>query len=379
MKFLHKTTACTFIIIALILVILMFFSCSATEKPNRFYELLKLVPAQISNEETTMILVDYASYWEDNDISLITADNRPITYEEYLDIIQDDEVGIRLYRCDIIGHALFDPNNGANLEKYLGYNFTDVDAAIEFGMPPSILTAAIGRFDASDTESALSHQDDWPSWAKEAYFVEKYSGVTIHSWGNGFEIHIDTRLMPPHIDQLGRARPLAVTDKYLFYAPSVSAIQAMINSSQGKQDNLADLPEYASIANGLSDLHVYQAIVGDESWVNGDLEYTVTYTGPRLKKFVSFGVGFGRDEKGNFTAVVLYHESADDAEANVSLLKELIENTNSTAVDKPWNEIITDTSIYVEDNVLLAKLYSNSLSLWTMVYTHDTLLLHEQE
>jgi hypothetical protein len=324
-----------------------------------------------------MKLVDFASYREDNDVSLTTSGNRPMTFGEYLDIILDDEVGKRLMGSDIIGYGRYALTWGGSLEKYLGYNFTDVDAEIEFGFPPHNSVAAIGRFDPSETGNALSHQEDWPAWVKEAYVAEEYKGVTIHSWGDGLETHLDSTLVPPHVDLLGRARPLSVTDKYLFYAASVPEIQAMIGASQDKQDSLADLPYYASVANKLSGLHVYQAMIGDEFYINGDLQYEGIYPGPRLKNFMTFGMGLGRDEKGVFTAVVLYHENADNAEANVSLLQERIQSTSSTEANRPWHEIITDSDIYVEGNVLFAKLYSGSFSLWTMVYVQDTLLLHE--
>jgi hypothetical protein len=178
---------------------------------------------------------------------------------------------------------------------------------------------------------------------------------------------------------IGRAMPLAVTDKYLFYAPSLEMIKLMIDASQGETESLADLPEFAAIADGLSKLNAYTALIGLESLANGNPELIETYSGPRLKKFVTFGSGLGRDSKGIYTALVLYHESADDAESNISLLEQRIAGTISILGGTPWSEIITDTEIKVEGQVLLAKLYTDSLVLWgSLVYGRDILLLHEQ-
>ncbi len=373
--------------ISLILVLLTFFvpvlssfaGCSGTNS-NTFNKLLKLVPAQAKDAESPITLIDYASYREDNDISLTATGGQPITLDEYLDRILQDPVGTRLGGADITGLGRYAFTYNVNLEKYLGYNFTNIDAEIQAGDPPGNVVAAIGRFNPQKALTGLSHQDEWPSWVKDAYTTEEYYGITVHSWGDGFRMDLTAPLVPPHLDNLGRARPLALTDNYLFYAPSVSMIQLMIDSSQDKADSLADVPEYASIANGLSDMNAYIAMIGDESLANGDPEYLGVYTGPRLKKFTTFGTGLGRDKNGIYMALVLFHENPDDAASNISLLEQRLNSTSSIFTNKPWSEMITSTKINVEGNVLLAKLYAENVTLWAgWLYSNDTLLLHEQE
>ena len=238
--------------------------------------------------------------------------------------------------------------------------------------------AAIGKYDPEATRDALSHQEEWPSWARDAYIIEEYRDVTIHSWGDGFEIHHTDSFAPPHIDILGRARPLAVTDGQLLYAASLDDIKLMIDASQEKIESLADLPEFAAIAEGLAELDAYKALIGYEYLVNGDPEFTGIYPGPRLKKFVTFGTGLGIDSKGIYMALVLYHESPDDAELNISLLEQRITDTSSILDDTPLSELVTDTEIRIEGQVLLAKLYTDSPALWTRIpFGQDILLLHE--
>ena len=77
-------------------------------------------------------------------------------------------------------------------------------------------------------------------------------------------------------------------------------------------------------------------------------------------------------------ALAIYHESPDNARSNVALLEQRIANTNSIIDDTPWREIITDTEIRVDGDLLLAKLYTDSLSAWMVIpYGRDILLLHE--
>ncbi len=364
---------------ALILVFLTSGGCSKTvEPPNTFTELLNLVPADTASWEPPVYftLIDFASFYKDNDITFTN-------FEELTEEIKTKPREILMNMPGpgsfITGYSSYAQHSTIR-EKYVGYDIGDVDAEIQFGTPPVNGVAAIGRFEPPATRDALSHQDEWPAWAKDAYVTENYRGITIHSWGDGFKTNLKARLTPPHVDMLGRARPLAVTEKYLFYGPSVPVIQSMIDSSQDRADSLADVPKFASVANGLSDLNAYTAIIGDESLANGDTEYVDYYPGVLLKKFAIFGLGLGRDGKGTYLALVIVHESPDDAEANMPLLEQHIENDNSISSDMPWSDMINDIEINVEGNVLLAKLYTDNTHLWLyVIYSQDTLLIHELE
>lgn len=384
MKILSKATLCILLITGLILVFLLFGGCSKTvEPPNTFTELLNLIPADTASWEQPVYftLIDFASFYKDNDI---TFTNFEELTEEIKTKPRETLMSMPGPGSFITGYSSYAQHSTIR-EKYVGYDIGDIDAEIQFGTPPIDAVAAIGRFDPQATQDALSYQDEWPAWAQDSYVSEDYRGITIHSWGDGMQTHLKTRLVPPHIDMLGRARPLAVSDGYLFYAPSVSTVKSMIDSSQDETDSLANVPEFALVADGLSDLGAYAAIIGDESLANGDPEYAESYSGPRLKRFVVFGSGTAKDEKGVYVAIALVHENSDDAAENVSLLMERIENTTSTLTGKPWTEIITDTQINVEGKVLLVKLYIDEPNIekmnfwWSWVYAQNTLLLHEQE
>jgi len=370
--------------------------CGETTPSNTFTELLNLVPAEetdVTNSEY-FTLIDYASAYEEAGISRFN------TIDELLNQLKDKprETLLNLPGMDdsfITGYGKYAQNTTIN-KKYVGYNVGDVDAEIQFGMPPREGVAAIGRFDPAATKNALSNQDDWPPEIKSRYSTEEYNGVTIHSWGDGFKLDLITRLVPPPVDPLGRARPLAVTDKYLFYHPSLETVKLMIDASRNKGRSLADLPEYAAIATGLTDLKAYKAIAGEELIANNlppfldnisdytqeeQEDYLEKTIGPRfrLKKFLTFGSGLGRDEKGIYMALVLYHENSDKARENVSLLKQRIENVKSFTLDALWSERITDVDIKAEGNTLLAKLYTTSTELWAFwLYNQDNLLLHEE-
>jgi len=393
MKALRLTAAyalCAVLLFALI----AFAGCSGTAPSNTFTELLNLVPAEAAESDQPVYfnLIDYASYFKENGVGTFTS------IEELLNQLVDKPREILLNlpgtgNSFITGYGRYAQETTIT-EKYVGYNVGDVDAEIQFGTPPSEGVAAIGRFDPAATKNALSSQDEWPPEIVSLYQTEEYNGVTIHSWGDGFKMNLITRLVPPHLDELGRAMPLAVTDKYLFNHPSLEAVKLMIDASQQKAKSLADLPEYGSIAEHLGGLKIYQAIIADEAVANlclaplqdkdnpmteGEKQRYISGLGTPLKKFLTCGSGRGEDEKGAFTFIVIYHENPSLARENVSRLKQHIENDISVSLGKTWGTFFTETDIRAEGNILLVRLYGESSMLWqSLIYARDNLLYHEE-
>ena len=366
------------ITLCLVLTFPLFIGCSETEDEkasNRFLELLSLMPANtvVYGYLPCFTLIDYASLYQDTGFTFSTP-------EELLDKLTPGDFSIY-----VLGSGSHITGYGNRMDRstirkeYLGYDATNIDAEIQFGQPPSDGVAAIGRFDPQATIDALSNQDEWPSWMISEYNTEEYRGITIHSWGDGLNINLTTRLCPPHLDELGRARLLAVTDEYLFSGVSTEQIKMIIDAQTGKISSLADVPEYSSIANAMADLKVYGAFIASEYLARPSPEFALNDTLPLLRKFLTFGSGVGQDEKGTYMTLVLYHENTDNTLANADLLKQRLENAKSGITDVFWNTIFSDMQIEAEGNILIAKLYTSSCSLWLeWIYARDNLLFHEE-
>ena len=129
-----------------------------------------------------------------------------------------------------------------------------------------------------------------------------------------------------------------------------------------KSASLADVEEYASLAKALYKLGAYVAIIGDESWGNG--MWDLSGKENNLTEFLTFGTGYARDEKGLYIALVLVHDGVEKAEANVDSLPKRVGEFAPYADSEP-GEAIYDTQIYNEENVLLAKLYTDEPQLWS--------------
>jgi hypothetical protein len=368
---LNKLVSYALILACLTFVLPVSISCFGTAKSNRFIELMNMIPAAAPGASSPAFynLSDYASLYKDYGITFTNFDELTTRLKN-----NRDALDLLVGGSDITGWGQYAEYSRIQ-EKYVGYDVSNIDAEIDF-QPPISGVAAIGRFDPQAVTRAFNNRDEWPSWAKDSYATEVYRSVTIHSWGDGLATHLKDALKPPHIDNLGRAMPLAITDKYLFYASSVDTVKLMIDASQDKGQSLADIKEYAAIANGLAELKAYGAIVGDAALANPPSSDNDPV--PLLKKFLAFGSGPGKDEKGTYTAIVLYHESAGDTQANVSLLKERIDKSISMTYNAPWKEKITGTDIRAEGHVLLAKLYTSRLFWASWIYAQDNLFRHEE-
>ena len=144
---------------------------------------------------------------------------------------------------------------------------------------------------------------------------------------------------------------------------------------------MADLSDYTLVSQGLSSLGAYIAIMGDVSVINtgsGEVKEMGIETRLKLKRFITFGTGLGKDEKGLYLALVLVHGSSADANQNTSILRQHLETDNADYFGKLWREIVTNADIRAEKNVMLAKLYSQSAMLWSISVFEQTGLLDSE-
>lgn len=221
-----------FLVFLLMLIMPLLVSCSGTaESNNTFIELLKMLPAE-AKEGRVITIIDYESFRKVNGISFYDEDNQRLTNEEFRDNIMNLSKAGNLFAENILQYGSYwtglndDILSSTIQDNNIGYNLTDVNGEInniysvsitslgmgKFDYNSNALVVAIGDFDARYTEHALNNRDEWPLWAIDSFKSEEYEKITIYSWGDFLEIHLVDRRSPPHLDPLGRAVPLAVSD-----------------------------------------------------------------------------------------------------------------------------------------------------------------------
>ena len=211
----NKLTPLLLLLAGIILIVPISGGCGGEEASNAFLELMSLVPASMVSKDAPVSfrLNDYGSLFQDYGFSFETLED---LYDNiYIGYLTTWVTGIGSY---ITGYGMF-TNKTTIKEKYIGYDAIDIYAEIGFldqnyKLLPRVV--AIGNFSPQATIDALNNQDEWPSWVRDIYATEEYRGITIHCWGDGLQSDTQHRFSPPHLDTLGRAMPLAVSERYLF-------------------------------------------------------------------------------------------------------------------------------------------------------------------
>lgn len=357
-----KKIAITLVIISLLSSVLISSSCKnkAAAEDNRFLELLKLLPESAKHSDG-FELIDYERIWRDNGISLYSPEGQKISRSDFIEslitiIIYEEKP---FYGVNALADGSYYSGWGQYImnstikDGYVGYDLTDVKAEInnfnvtspenivKSDFVPDYFMAAIGTYNPKDTDVALKNHSEWPSPLINIYTTEIYRDITIHSWGDGNEQRLEMRLSPPHVDMVGRAMPLAVTDGHLFIGSSVENIKSMIDTSLDKSRSLADIPEYALIAERMASLGVYRVLIHETTTEDDVFNLLV----PSMD-FLTVSYSYGRDEQGDFTAVIAVYENENLAEESEGIQKEgLAERLMKFGIETDYIDIRRDGRI----------------------------------
>ncbi len=395
----RKLVFCIALILCLVLIVPVAWSCSETEEENTFVKLLTLLP-ETARKGRVIILIDYESFRKANGIFLYDEDNQRLTNEEFRDTIMNLSMDGNLFGEHILLYGSYwtglkdDILSSPIQDSNIGYSITDVNAEINniysvslsssgigsLGSNLDALVAAVGNFDTLSTEQALNNRDKWPLWAIDNFKSEECEKITIYSWGDSLEFHLANRRNPPHLDEIGRAVPLAVSNGQLFIGSSTEDIKSAIDSSMDKAPSLADLPEYLLIAQGMHYLNTIEIIIVDELLIRDILASAESYYGTKLENFTTIGMGHGKDDNGEYMALVIVFENQEYAEESVPLLEQRIEAYNKLyKMNFRYEEhLIYDTEISIDDKVLQAKLYTDDELLWRRWFFNELPIMYQE-
>ncbi len=355
------------------------------ENTGNFVNLLNLVPADAIDENNKYVkLNDYAAIRILNNVGIpeIVTDKEVENYTKAMLGYGDDDDYPMMYRGSFIsGHDWYSEPTSIQVEN-VGFNLFNVDADIFTENHTFFYSAAIGRFDPFTTSETMNKQEKWPEEVRDDYTKENYRDISIYNWINGDIERADMVFKPPIFDPFGRLLPLAVTPTNVFYSDSINRVKSMIDSSLDLSRSLADLPEYRSAAEGLASLGAYSGIIGIGTMPNGMEFQRDISDAPLLKPYLSFGTGAGRDFLGPYMTLVLVHNNAETARKNADILVERVNTVKwiaSVDWENSWRLYVDCVQVRSEDNIVMAKLYSErAWSYWDgWLFESDPLLLHE--
>ncbi len=392
---------CLFLVLVTVLLASVFGICGCGgTSDNPFLEMLKLIP-DTDDTRYSVYISDHARIRELYDVTLPSSDADAEVMEEYIiALVGGIYVPHRLADCSFISgfgprqYALYSPIRRQNI----GFGPLDVDVDISAGVPPLVFEAIKGSFSLSVIEDALSQYDE--SIMPE---TSSYQSVVIYNWGP--DIHLDTRLMPPAFDQLGRGETIAAQDEYIFRVLDKDNMELMIDTSQGREDSLADNSDFSLMATALSEMGAYSCFMSDQVLCinneeilgllaaniqsgTGISEMTVAEivqllkedivsaaAGQLLSFYRTYATGIGEDDEGPFMTMVFIYDSPEQASSNVDIFRQQIMSGFSWWTDAPWQAVIDISEVWAEGRSLRVKLRGDIVFDWlSIVDARETLL-----
>jgi hypothetical protein len=254
----------------------------------------------------------------------------------------------------------------------LGITVLDVDRSALAGYPPNELIVWEGDIDPDRVEAAVTSD---PDWSGDLETIET-AGGSYYLWG-GDPIRVDTSRTST-VRPLGRGGCLHASDGVALRTISDGTMEAALAVSEDAP-TLADFEPLRLIADALDEQNTYgayltidpgQYIPDPSVMIEGAEEQTT------LLPYLALGTGPGVDEAGEaYMVLVLVHEDADTAAANVALLGEIVA-TGVSVSGTPWSELLTVRSIETDGPLLVAVLETGTrANIWyRIVFMRDTLL-----
>lgn len=198
-------------------------------------EMLALVPDTAASHES---LVSYADY---RALEAARAIDTPPTAQEallngvWMAALGGVSSGIQLASIVPVPEEM---------AEAVGFTFLDIDRSLVFGNPPGMGTILAGDFDTQAIDAAY--------WAA-GYKINDFDLVTVYCGAAGcdagMQVNIQNRNPAnPFGGALGRQEPLAILSGLLANSPDIGVVQSMLDAFHGKQNSLADAPDYRAIA-----------------------------------------------------------------------------------------------------------------------------------
>jgi hypothetical protein len=227
-------------------------------------------------------------------------------------------------------------DRSADIEEFIddvGWSILDVDSYAERDTPPGRVAVLDGRFDRGRLAGALDDAGD---------------GVWVAGDPDGAY----------HTDDITPARPLGQA-LWLSLAGHRLRVAGTEDDVDPEGDTLAGDPALAALAGALDHHEVYTAMLAAGGPIGlDDLSQVIRgeppAPGPRCDGLTGAAVGVADD--GDPLIVLAITQAAAAADANASVVEDVLRNGDDVMTERPWSDIVTVESVGVEDGVVVATL-----------------------
>jgi hypothetical protein len=268
-----------------------------------------------------------------------------------------------------------------------GFDVRDVNQTVEAGLGTHTIATVRGRIDPAAVERAFSSCQECPTSDRPTY-----QGVSYFSWTKYNAPNLNRRYQPPFFDNSADGGLLLVQPELVHRTRETPLMEALIDSQRGAIPSLADAPDHALLAAGLTSLGAYSIMIsnemdhmtaawtsrgGSQGWTSEEAFRAAVDPANLMRPFQTIGLGGALDDAGGkWATLAIAHANETHAAENVEILKRRIDTVDSQNWNKPLREIFSQVDLWAEGRVLLARLRHDMHRLfWYAIYLREDPLL----
>lgn len=243
-----------------------------------------------------------------------------------------------------------------------GFDFFEIDYALEFGQPPALGAVIGGTFDQDAIVAAHEERGYTVEISDEAGLVLLCGADGCES---GMEMDFANRNPAnPFGGALGQSHPLAASGSLILSSPSDTQLGVMLSAQAGETPSLADDEVVQAIANLLYSRPTVSAVmlvdpislsVASPGTTPEQTEALMAQAEalPPLPPYGIVAVALTADETNEYGEILLTYASAEEAEAAVASLTERLapDGVVSLVTNTPLREMIDDAGELVIEAV----------------------------
>lgn len=238
----------------------------------------------------------------------------------------------------------------------VGFEWTDVNQALEFGQPPGNGKILAADFDAEVITTAFTNRN---------FSAETTDDVTLFCGPLGCGGGLTTDLnaanpVNPFGGQLGRQEPVAIAPGYLFNSADINTLDDTIGAYTGDTANLGDNPYFATAANALLQVGTlrqaqFYSVVDVGFFPPIVSENGIIDTSPKVPiqpyALAAFGDVYLDDQQ--FVVVTLIYDEIESAQNALPVLDERAANYQSLRTRQPFSEILEATGAEIQPTYMV--------------------------
>lgn len=221
-----------------------------------------------------------------------------------------------------------------NWPQVIGFDFFEIDQALEYGQPPSMVQVLQGDFSAEAIVSAYEARE---------FSVEADGDLTLlcgsDGCDNGMEFNMDKLDQTnPFGGRFGRQEPLLIAPGHLINSADIAQIDRHIALLEGEAASLADDPQFQAAAQAAArEGLLIQAQIVNTALLDAEGEF-----GEAIPAYDLLLLADAATDSEQVVTVGLVYTSAADAQAAADVLPGRIESYQSIVREQPFLDILAD-------------------------------------